>query len=213
MPRRVQDQDLQAAEAAVAAIESTLGVRHYELGFAWFNKRAGHVPLEQYDSKQPEKSYFFALDDAKSPGAICQVCTNSEKVVGKNKMQRCSRCQAVYYCCKECQLADWKTHKKVCKTLDKMPRDVRDVMWRVMQTTRCLNGNRAHPVLHKDTPEYWQMQMNPITHPGKLLFVSQTREQYQLWCKTLDKPEDTNPTGWITCFNMGGFRTSLHSLL
>jgi hypothetical protein len=26
----------------------------------------------------------------------------------------CSRCKAVCYCCRECQQADWKEHKKSC---------------------------------------------------------------------------------------------------
>jgi len=33
----------------------------------------------------------------------------------ENANQLCSRCKAVRYCNAECQLADWKEHKKVCK--------------------------------------------------------------------------------------------------
>ena len=32
----------------------------------------------------------------------------------KKKLQRCSGCKCVRYCCKECQLNDWKNHKKIC---------------------------------------------------------------------------------------------------
>ena len=41
------------------------------------------------------------------PCATCQKPTTS----------RCSRCKKVYYCCRECQLKDWKTqHKKQCRS-------------------------------------------------------------------------------------------------
>jgi hypothetical protein len=34
----------------------------------------------------------------------------------KNILERCLQCKAVYYCCKVCQVADWKAgHKAVCK--------------------------------------------------------------------------------------------------
>jgi hypothetical protein len=34
---------------------------------------------------------------------------------GRDGAKQCSRCQAVYYCSKECQEAHWRTHKKHCK--------------------------------------------------------------------------------------------------
>ena len=36
---------------------------------------------------------------------------------GQKSSSCCSRCQLVSYCSRECQKKDWKTHKKVCKTL------------------------------------------------------------------------------------------------
>lgn len=33
---------------------------------------------------------------------------------GKDARQKCSNCERVYYCCKECQIKSWKTHKAVC---------------------------------------------------------------------------------------------------
>jgi hypothetical protein len=32
-------------------------------------------------------------------------------------LMKCQRCKAAYYCSKECQVADWKNHKKRCKAM------------------------------------------------------------------------------------------------
>lgn len=41
--------------------------------------------------------------------AICTTCGKNQK-----KMDKCSRCRDVYYCSKECQKSDWKSHKITC---------------------------------------------------------------------------------------------------
>ena len=33
---------------------------------------------------------------------------------GATRFQKCSRCERAYYCCKECQVADWARHKSTC---------------------------------------------------------------------------------------------------
>jgi hypothetical protein len=35
-----------------------------------------------------------------------------------SKLFRCTRCKERYYCGKECQLQDWKDHKRVCRKVD-----------------------------------------------------------------------------------------------
>ncbi|KAF9448971.1 hypothetical protein P691DRAFT_704001 [Macrolepiota fuliginosa MF-IS2] len=45
----------------------------------------------------------------------CSRCGSS----GKPKLLQCSACQVVKYCSKDCQRADWGTHKHICKTLGK----------------------------------------------------------------------------------------------
>lgn len=40
----------------------------------------------------------------------CELC-------GKREASKCTGCFSVVYCGKECQTADWKDHKKTCKTL------------------------------------------------------------------------------------------------
>ena len=41
---------------------------------------------------------------------ICTVCQKKHE-----KMKKCSQCKNAYYCSRECQVKDWKKHKKVCK--------------------------------------------------------------------------------------------------
>lgn len=44
---------------------------------------------------------------------MCKVCKATEN--DKGKLLRCGRCHNVYYCSRNCQIADWKNHKKYCK--------------------------------------------------------------------------------------------------
>jgi hypothetical protein len=42
-------------------------------------------------------------------------CANCEKGEPDGiQMSKCSRCKVVYYCNRDCQMADWKMHKKRC---------------------------------------------------------------------------------------------------
>ncbi|KAK6065235.1 hypothetical protein SCUP234_12650 [Seiridium cupressi] len=44
----------------------------------------------------------------------CNHCRKDEFASGVGLLQ-CARCRKASYCCRECQRADWKTHKAVCK--------------------------------------------------------------------------------------------------
>ncbi len=45
---------------------------------------------------------------------LCRAC--SKEPAEGEKLMACSRCKSAHYCSKECQKADWKTHKQICIT-------------------------------------------------------------------------------------------------
>jgi hypothetical protein len=47
----------------------------------------------------------------------CNRCVKIETQIDSTLLMKCQRCKAVYYCSKECQIADWKYHKKTCKVI------------------------------------------------------------------------------------------------
>ncbi|KAE9405730.1 hypothetical protein BT96DRAFT_988236 [Gymnopus androsaceus JB14] len=71
-------------------------------------------------------SEVFKKEEAKRRKEMilhCQVCLKPEDKTKTGKMTVCSRCRAIgreiRYCGRECQVADWKSHKKECgKPLD-----------------------------------------------------------------------------------------------
>ena len=42
----------------------------------------------------------------------CLACTTCS---GQPARRRCSRCKAAYYCDRNCQKSDWKTHRTLCE--------------------------------------------------------------------------------------------------
>ena len=45
---------------------------------------------------------------------MCQLCGKSAAAKEK-EFKKCSVCRLARYCSRECQLGDWKAHKKTCK--------------------------------------------------------------------------------------------------
>ncbi|KAJ7748079.1 hypothetical protein B0H16DRAFT_1888548 [Mycena metata] len=44
--------------------------------------------------------------------------TNCRRIVSKSNLRRCSVCQSAWYCCLECQTADWRRgHKQFCRSI------------------------------------------------------------------------------------------------
>jgi hypothetical protein len=43
---------------------------------------------------------------------MCLHCEKTETQIDNALLMKCQRCKAAYYCSKDCQVADWKNHKK-----------------------------------------------------------------------------------------------------
>jgi len=46
---------------------------------------------------------------------VSHICLNCKK----EGNLRCNRCKAAFYCSKECQVQDWKSHKAICNASKK----------------------------------------------------------------------------------------------
>jgi len=69
-------------------------------------KRRVHRKADQAEKKRETED----KGNAKKAARVCQLCGKEAE-----KMKKCSVCRLVRYCSQECQLEDWKEHKKSCK--------------------------------------------------------------------------------------------------
>ena len=68
----------------------------------------GNVPLSILDNLKLE--IRTGLSFLRIVDKTCKSCENKNK----KQLKRCSKCEVVYYCNKECQRKDWKEHKIEC---------------------------------------------------------------------------------------------------
>jgi len=57
-------------------------------------------------------SQFSKISKEEYPDTVCNCCKKEGK---RTVMKMCGGCKRVHYCSKDCQLNDWKSHKKTCK--------------------------------------------------------------------------------------------------
>ena len=58
----------------------------------------------------------------------------------ENELQRCSRCLARSYCSRECQKADWRTHKAFCRRVDETERTLAKMLQKTMSHVQKSKG-------------------------------------------------------------------------
>lgn len=59
------------------------------------------------DMKRLAELYSNSTIEGLTDGFKCAKCS-------KEAFKRCSKCKNVWYCSRECQVADWKEHKPKC---------------------------------------------------------------------------------------------------
>eukprot|EP01100_Stratorugosa_tubuloviscum_P014104 TRINITY_DN737_c0_g1_i1.p1 TRINITY_DN737_c0_g1~~TRINITY_DN737_c0_g1_i1.p1 ORF type:complete len:530 (-),score=269.85 TRINITY_DN737_c0_g1_i1:101-1690(-) len=68
------------------------------------------------DSQQYESFHTYVNQLINEANALnCIQCSKKENLTNNIILKRCSRCQQKLYCSRECQVANWPTHKSICK--------------------------------------------------------------------------------------------------
>jgi len=59
-------------------------------------------------------------DTTTEGGRDCNFCQKPKTVMKKEGklLKKCTRCEAIYYCSKQCQRNDWVRHKKYCRPVE-----------------------------------------------------------------------------------------------
>jgi len=60
------------------------------------------------------KKRYSQVKKCQERGAECFRC---KKMTNRETLKACSRCKYAQYCSKECQVADWPSHKAICKQM------------------------------------------------------------------------------------------------
>jgi hypothetical protein len=73
-------------------------------------------PYDSHFQKRDLRANLNFLQLSRRPHAYLLDCKNCNKVpTDQNTFPMCQGCYRVRYCSRECQRADWKEHKKICK--------------------------------------------------------------------------------------------------
>ena len=76
----------------------------------------GHTAKVSKSLSKKKGDTVLKIDTSKKE---CIVCKKTDAEADGGKLKSCSRCKRVRYCSRECQVKDWKTHKKFCKEVQK----------------------------------------------------------------------------------------------
>jgi hypothetical protein len=68
--------------------------------------------------RKETETYLGWADPMAEAAIVCQACGTTEDHVSSDcQMKRCSKCQKIYYCSRQCQEWDWRHggHKRICR--------------------------------------------------------------------------------------------------
>lgn len=141
----------------------------------------------------------------------CQFCFKSE-----SSLSKCSSCNVVHYCSKECQKHDWKMHKLYCKLCREGSKEDKK------KHRELYNTILAYYALHKDdsivfsenVSKYWIV--SDIASDEKYTLTETSLEDYKDWCEktnNIDQKCSDNDTGtgiYRTFYCSNGIRISMN---
>jgi len=138
----------------------------------------------------------------------CQYCFKSD-----DKLSKCSSCNVVHYCSKECQKGDWKTHKEYCKSCQEGSKEDKK------KHRELYNTILEYYALHKDDSiifsenisKYWKVSEDDDSE--KYTLTESSRQEYIDWCETtnnIDKMRIDSIYRTFYCSN--GIRISMTKL-
>ena len=145
------------------------------------------------------------------PAKICSRCT-------KAGSKRCVKCRVVYYCSKECQIANWSSHKSRCKELCKSHMRVAfsDEEPVINNTADQLSAKMSN-LMNERLPNF--EPKSTVTKPGDLFaaYINEFKKKGNLLLKVqvakMMKPTDTlvdringyvpNPNKSLLAYNEG----------
>lgn len=84
------------------------------VGFAGFLDHSAKPLVNTFILKELPETHLLLLDKSSRRDSFkpCMKCDASDRPT-----KRCSGCNFAHYCGKECQRADWKSHKKLCNSV------------------------------------------------------------------------------------------------
>ena len=98
-------------------------------------------------------NYFCTVSGIK----IIQIDMNNTcRICKKDATKRCVKCLSAWYCSRECQVADWKIHKKDCNTV-KETKNMEDptlLIQNLMDNHHITNGVNERSAFNKKVPIY-----------------------------------------------------------
>jgi hypothetical protein len=101
-----------------------------------------HGPINEKGKAGLARLQSFArlsnADDAKYTDIKwCRHCNKFETQMNEISLMKNQRCKVAYYCNKDCQVADWKSHKKTCKEQNSTPKIESRSASKTSQLTMC----------------------------------------------------------------------------